>query len=275
PQGVRRPLAARHVGQGRDGAHDRGRRRDRGDRVDPRDPRRRRASHREPRAARRRLRRRRRRGLAAPGRRGARRVELVRVRRAQRLARVRARVTAVPIAGHRSNAVTATIREVDGRRVGWFRIAGGRHHGAIGEAGGDAAERLVRLATDLGFPVVGVLDTSGAELGEGVVGLDASGVVPTVLVVVGACVSGPALLLGLVDHVVMTTNGFAYVSGPDSVAEFTGIDVSRVALGGAPTHDRRTGVTTFVVEDEAHGDAAVAHLLDYLPSNHLEDPPWY
>jgi len=195
-------------------------------------------------------------------------------------------VTAVPIAGHRSNAVTATIREVDGRRVGWFRIAGGRHHGAIGEAGGDAAERLVRLATDLGFPVVGVLDTSGAELGEGVVGLhawgrlarafaDASGVVPTVLVVVGACVSGPALLLGLVDHVVMTTNGFAYVSGPDSVAEFTGIDVSRVALGGAPTHDRRTGVTTFVVEDEAHADAAVAHLLDYLPSNHLEDPPWY
>lgn len=192
----------------------------------------------------------------------------------------------VPVAGHRSNAVDATVRDVDGRRVGWFRIAGGRHHGAIGEAGGDAAEQLVRLATELGFPVVGVLDTSGAELGEGVVGLhawgrlarafaDASGVVPTVLVVTGACVSGPALLLGLVDHVVMTADAFAYVSGPDSVVEFTGIDVSRVALGGAAMHDRRSGVATFVVDDEAAAERVVAHLLEYLPSNHLDDPPHF
>lgn len=192
----------------------------------------------------------------------------------------------VPVAGHRSNAVDATVREIDGRSVAWFRVAGGRHHGAIGEAGGDAAERLVRLAAELGFPVVGVLDTSGAELGEGVVGLhawgrlarafaDASGVVPTVLVVTGACVSGPALLLGLVDHVVMTADAFAYVSGPDSVIEFTGIDVSRVALGGAAMHDRRSGVATFVVDDEAHAELAVAHLLDYLPSNHVDDPPRY
>jgi acetyl-CoA carboxylase carboxyltransferase component len=195
-------------------------------------------------------------------------------------------VITVPVAGHRSNAVDATVRDVDGRRVGWFRIAGGRHHGAIGEAGGDAAEQLVRLATELGFPVVGVLDTSGAELGEGVVGLhawgrlarafaDASGVVPTVLVVTGACVSGPALLLGLVDHVVMTADAFAYVSGPDSVVEFTGIDVSRVALGGAAMHDRRSGVATFVVDDEAAAERVVAHLLEYLPSNHLDDPPHF
>lgn len=190
----------------------------------------------------------------------------------------------VPVAGHRSNAVDASVRDVDGRRIGWFRIAGGRHHGAIGEAGGDAAEQLVRLATELGLPVVGVLDTSGAELGEGVVGLhawgrlarafaDASGVVPTVLVVTGACVSGPALLLGLVDHVVMTADAFAYVSGPDSVVEFTGIDVSRVTLGGAAMHDRRSGVATFVVDDEPAAERVVAHLLEYLPSNHLDDPP--
>ncbi len=190
----------------------------------------------------------------------------------------------VVIAGRRSDVVTAALREVDGRTVGWFRIAGGKHHGAIGEAGGDAAAALVRTATELGVPVVGVLDTSGAELGEGVVGLhawgkvaralaDASGAVPTVLAVTGACVSGPALLLGLVDQVVMTSNAFAYVTGPDSVVEFTGVHVSRTGLGGASMHDSRSGVATFVVDDDSDVEDAVAHLLSYLPSNHLEDPP--
>jgi acetyl-CoA carboxylase carboxyltransferase component len=190
----------------------------------------------------------------------------------------------VIVAGRRSDAVTASLREVDGRPVGWFRIAGGKHHGAIGESGGDAAEVLIRTATELGVPVVGVLDTSGAELREGVVGLhawgrvaralaDASGVVPTIMAVVGACVSGPAILLGLVDQVVMTSDAFAYVSGPDSVVEFTGVSVSRTGLGGASMHGSRSGVATFVVDDERDVDDTVAQLLGYLPANHLDSPP--
>ena len=97
---------------------------------------------------------------------------------------------------------------IDGRRVVWFRIAGGKHHGAIGVAGGATVERAVQLAGQLQVPLVGELDTSGAELGEGVAALHAwgrlarelvavSGVVPTLLAVTGACVSGPALALGL------------------------------------------------------------------------------
>jgi acetyl-CoA carboxylase carboxyltransferase component len=190
----------------------------------------------------------------------------------------------VVVGAARSAAVAASIRDLGGHRVAWFRVAGGKHHGAIGEAGGAAAERIVRLATELGVPVVGVLDTSGAELGEGVVGLhawgllarafaDASGVVPTVLVVVGACVSGPALLLGLVDQVVMTREAFAYLSGPDSVAEFTGVQVSRGSLGGAAMHGGRSGVASFVVEDESDVEHVVEHVLSYLPANHLADPP--
>jgi acetyl-CoA carboxylase carboxyltransferase component len=190
----------------------------------------------------------------------------------------------VLVAGRQSDAVAAALREVDGRTVGWFRVAGGKHHGAIGEAGGHAAESLIRTATELGVPIVGVLDTSGAELREGVVGLhawgrvaralaQASGVVPTVLAVTGACVSGPSLLLGLVDQVVMTRNAFAYVTGPDGVMEFTGVPVSRTALGGASMHGSRSGVATFVVDDERDVDDAIAHLLGYLPSNHLESPP--
>ncbi len=190
----------------------------------------------------------------------------------------------VVVAARRSEAVSASIREIDGRTVGWFRIAGGKHHGAIGEAGGDAAESLIRTAIEIGVPIVGVLDTSGAELHEGVVGLhawgrvaralaEASGAVPTVLGVTGACVSGPALLLGLVDQVVMTSDAFAYVTGPDSVVEFTGVVVSRTALGGASMHGTRSGVATFVVRDERELDDTIANLLSYLPSNHLQSAP--
>jgi acetyl-CoA carboxylase carboxyltransferase component len=180
--------------------------------------------------------------------------------------------------------VSADIRDVDGRRVVWFRIAGGKHHGAIGVSGASTVERAVQMAGSLGLPLVGELDTSGAELRDGVAALHAwgrlaralvqlSGQVPTLAVVTGACVSGPALALGLFDHVVMTDDAFAYVTGPDSVAEFTGMMVSREQLGGAAMHAARTGVASMVVNDEIAARDAIAALLSYLPDHHLADPP--
>jgi acetyl-CoA carboxylase carboxyltransferase component len=179
---------------------------------------------------------------------------------------------------------SAEVREIDGRRVVWFRIAGGKHHGAIGVRGSATVERAVQLADALQIPLVGELDTSGAELQDGVAALHAwgrlaralvqvSGRVPTLAAVTGACVSGPALALGIFDHVVMTTDAFAYVTGPDSVAEFTGVAVTREELGGAAIHDRRTGVASIVVGDEAHARDAIAAILSYLPDHHLADPP--
>lgn len=190
---------------------------------------------------------------------------------------------ALPVMRARCPQVDARVTAAHPSRVE-FRIGGGPRHGAIGEAGGDAAQRAVRLAVDLGLPVVGFLDTSGADVHEGASSLhawggiarafaDASGVVPTILVVVGPCVSGPALLLGLVDHVVMTAAAFAYVSGPDVVAQFTGMEVGREELGGAAVHDRRSGVAALVVDDEEQARLAVDVLLEYLPPNHLLDPP--
>jgi acetyl-CoA carboxylase carboxyltransferase component len=181
-------------------------------------------------------------------------------------------------------AATAGLREIDGRPVAWFKVAGGKHHGALGAAGAGAVTRAVRAGLDARIPIVGVLDTSGAELRDNVAALDgwgriartlaqASGVVPTILTVIGPCVSGPALLLGLVDAVVMTDNAFAYVSGPDSVAEFTGIAVDRQSLGSAAMHGTRSGVASLVVSTEEEALDAVAALLSYLPGNHLEDPP--
>lgn len=190
----------------------------------------------------------------------------------------------LPVAAGTSAAVTATLRRLDGREVAFFRLDGGKHRGAIGPPEGATLERLVGLAAEFGLPVVGVLATSGAEVHEGVASLNAwgrlaralaraSGVVPIVFAVVGPCTSGPALLLGIADHVVMTPDAFAYVSGPEAVAEFTGVAVDRLALGGGAVHDARTGVASLVAADEDDALLAVADLLSYLPSNHLEDPP--
>jgi acetyl-CoA carboxylase carboxyltransferase component len=189
-----------------------------------------------------------------------------------------------PLVGRRSDAATASITEIDGRSVCTFRIEGGKHVGAIGPPEGEALERAVRAAIDLGLPVVGTIASSGADVVEGVASLhawgrvaramvEASGVVPTILTVVGPCVSGPALLLGIADVVVMTDEAFAYVSGPDTVRAFTGIDLGNRLLGGAAMHGSRSGVASFVVADEDAAREVVAALLDYLPSNHLDDPP--
>ena len=107
-----------------------------------------------------------------------------------------------PVFGHRSSAVDASLREIDGRTVSWFSLDGGKHRGAIGTAEGDAIARAVHLAVELGLPVVGRIASSGADVNEGVSALhawgrvakaltDASGVVPVVLLLVGPAVSGP------------------------------------------------------------------------------------
>jgi len=189
-----------------------------------------------------------------------------------------------PVFAHRSAAVEASLRQLDGRSVSWFNLDGGKHRGAIGTPEGHAVERAVRMGVELGLPIVGRIASSGADVTEGVSALhawgrvakalaDASGVVPTVLLLVGPAVSGPALLLGIADHVIMTADSFAYVSGPEVVAAFTGVPIDSDRLGGSGIHERGSGVATLVVADEDEGLLALEHLLSYLPSNHLEDPP--
>jgi acetyl-CoA carboxylase carboxyltransferase component len=190
----------------------------------------------------------------------------------------------VPVAAGRGAAVSARLADLDGRRVAWFTLAGGKHRGAIGASEGEVLERLVGLALELGLPVVGELSTSGADVSEGLPALHAwgrvaavlsraSGAVPVVLSVFGPCVSGPALLLGMADHVVMTADAYAYLSGPQAVAEFTGRPTTRERLGGAAMHSSRSGLASLVVASQEEARWAVADLLSYLPSNFLEDPP--
>ncbi|HUV11426.1 MAG TPA: carboxyl transferase domain-containing protein, partial [Acidimicrobiia bacterium] len=189
-----------------------------------------------------------------------------------------------PIAARRSDAATAALVECNGRTVVEFDIRGGKHVGAIGPPEGRTLASAIRRATEVGAPVFGTIASSGADVTQGVASLhawgevaramaNASGVVPIILLVVGPCVSGPALLLGLADIVVMTEDSFAYVTGPDTVRSFTGIDVDSRSLGGATLHATRSGVAAAVVTDEEEGREVVAAILDYLPSHHLSDPP--
>ncbi|MEN3315250.1 MAG: hypothetical protein V7605_1484 [Acidimicrobiaceae bacterium] len=191
---------------------------------------------------------------------------------------------AVAVAAGRGAGVSAWLTDVEGRQVAWFRLAGGKHRGAIGPAEGEVIDRLVCLALDLGLPIVGELSTAGADVFEGIPSLHAwgrvaaslsraSGALPIILAVVGPCVSGPALLLGLADHVVMTVDSYAYVSGAQAVADFTGVTTTREALGGATVHSTVSGVASLVVQDDDEAREAVLDLLSYLPSNYLESPP--
>ncbi|MGH9279311.1 MAG: acyl-CoA carboxylase subunit beta [Acidimicrobiales bacterium] len=192
---------------------------------------------------------------------------------------------AVPVAAARDGAAAASLTELDGRRTAWFRLAGGKHRGALGPTEGEVIERLVTLALDVGVPVVGELATSGADVMEGLPSLHAwgrvvaaltraSGAVPIVLSVHGPCVGGPALMLGLADHVVMTADAFAYVNDPEAVAAITGQATTRADLGGAAVHFRHSGLASLVVPDADEARWAVADLLSYMPSNFLEDPPY-
>jgi acetyl-CoA carboxylase carboxyltransferase component len=190
---------------------------------------------------------------------------------------------AIPIGSARTPVARATLTERDGRRVALFSLSGGKHHGSIGTAEGATIESLVDVAVSVGAPILGVLDTSGAEIFEGVAALHAwgrvaraltraSGVVPVLLGVTGAALSGPSLLLGLADHVVMCEGSFAYVTGPADVEAFTGVHVDRVGLGGPAVHARRSGLATLTVEAEADVLLALELLLSYLPDHHLADP---
>ena len=190
----------------------------------------------------------------------------------------------VAVAGGRGGAAEAGIDELHGHLVGRFRLAGGSKHGAIGPVEGETIARLVHQAVDAGVPIVGILDTGGADVGEGVASLhawgtvaralsQASGVVPVVMVVTGPCVSGPALLLGMADVVVVTGDAVAYVTGPATVEAMTGRVVTREQLGGVGVLAGRSGVAALVANDEDDAIAHVADVLAFLPPNVSELPP--
>jgi len=160
----------------------------------------------------------------------------------------------------------------------WIDVNSSFHRGALSAAASEVIAYAAKTARDQGLPLVMSLGSSGADIIEGVAALhgwgqaahaiaDCSGVVPVITIVNGPAVSGPALLIGLSDFVIMAQDSYAFVSGPTMVAEFTGIEISNEELGGTDAHARQSGVASLVVKDAQAALDSVEHLLTYLPNN--------
>ncbi|SUZ63248.1 uncharacterized protein METZ01_LOCUS16102, partial [marine metagenome] len=179
-------------------------------------------------------------------------------------------------------SVAFAVRDLGGRRVVVVDIAG-EDRGALRPADGENLAIAARTARDQRLPLVCFVESSGAAIDEGVGAVHGwgtaarefvacSGVVPTIFCVTGPTVSGPALLLGLADLVVMVTDTYAFVSGTHMVRQFTGEDLSNEGLGGASMHERTSGVAHFTVADRAEAEDLISELLSFLP-DHTDQVP--
>jgi acetyl-CoA carboxylase carboxyltransferase component len=192
--------------------------------------------------------------------------------------------TDVPLRRGAGEALAAGVATLGGRDVVLASSRPTPTSGALTAADGETLAEAARLALRSRLPLVALLATSGADVGEGVDALcgwgraarslaACSGVVPVLAAVVGPVVSGPALLLGLADVVVMTPRACAFVSGPAMVETFTGVRLDHAALGGTPVHGRKTGVAALLAEDADDALDLLAEVLGYLPSHTDAAPP--
>jgi acetyl-CoA carboxylase carboxyltransferase component len=190
----------------------------------------------------------------------------------------------VPLRARAGTVVEAVATELGDRRVVQVTFHDDGRRGALRADDSRTLAHALTYATDQRLPFVGLLASSGVEVTGGVDAFHrwgetaralarASGVVPVVFAACGPAVSGPALLLGLADHVVFTADAYAFVSGPRMVQGFTGVPVSNEVLGGAAAHARSSGLASLVVADREAALAAIGDLLAYLPGHVDELPP--
>lgn len=176
---------------------------------------------------------------------------------------------------------------IDGRKVAIFSQDFTVYGGSLGEAFAEKVVKLMDLALRYGCPIVGINDSAGARIQEGVEGLagygdvfyrnvQASGVIPQVSVIAGPCAGGAVYSPAMTDFVVMVEGtGQMFITGPDVIRTVTGEEVTHEQLGGADTHNRVSGVAHFAAVDEYDMDGIIRSILSFLPSNNLEDPPWF
>jgi acetyl-CoA carboxylase carboxyltransferase component len=159
--------------------------------------------------------------------------------------------------------------------------------GALGEVFAEKIHKVMDLAESMGCPMIGLNDGAGARIQEGVVSLaayggiffrnvKASGVIPQISVILGPCAGGAVYSPAMTDFVFMVKGtSHMFITGPDVVKTVTGEDVTQEELGGALTHASKSGVCTFVADDEVSCLEQVRYLLSFLPQNNLEDPPYF
>ncbi len=157
--------------------------------------------------------------------------------------------------------------------------------GSLSEANAAKIVKIMDMAMRVGAPIVGLNDSGGARIQEGVVSLAgytdiflrntlASGVVPQISAIMGPCAGGAVYSPAITDFTLMTERtSYMFVTGPDVIKTVTHEDVTKDALGGAVTHNEISGVAHFMAHDDRECLATVRELLSFLPSNNLDDAP--
>jgi propionyl-CoA carboxylase beta chain len=174
---------------------------------------------------------------------------------------------------------------VDGRQVFAFAQDFTVFGGSLSETNAAKIVKIMDAAMRLGAPIVGLNDSGGARIQEGVLSLGgyadiflrntlASGVVPQISAIMGPCAGGAVYSPAITDFTVMVRDtSYMFVTGPDVIRTVTHEDVTKEELGGAVTHNATSGVAHFAVEDDRECLALLRALLGYLPSNNVDDPP--
>ncbi len=157
--------------------------------------------------------------------------------------------------------------------------------GSLGEAHAAKIVKIMNMAMKNGAPLIGLNDSGGARIQEGVISLGgyadifllntlASGVIPQISVIMGPSAGGAVYSPALTDFIIMVKNtSYMFVTGPDVVKSVTHEEVTFEELGGAETHNSISGVAHFAAENEEHALYILGKLLSYLPANNMEDPP--
>jgi propionyl-CoA carboxylase beta chain len=174
---------------------------------------------------------------------------------------------------------------VDGRLVYVFAQDFTVFGGSLSETNAQKICKVMDLAVKMGAPIVGLNDSGGARIQEGVASLGgyadiflrnvmASGVVPQISAIMGPCAGGAVYSPAITDFTAMVKDtAYMFVTGPDVIKTVTHEEVTKDELGGAMTHNARSGVAHFAAEDDRGCLALLRELLSYLPSNNLEEPP--
>src|SRR6201993_2088420 len=157
--------------------------------------------------------------------------------------------------------------------------------GSLSEANASKIVKIMDTAMRVGAPVIGLNDSGGARIQEGVMSLAgyaeiflrntlSSGVIPQISAIMGPCAGGAVYSPAITDFILMTRDtSYMFVTGPDVIKTVTHEEVTKQELGGAMTHNATSGVAHFVSRDDAECCAMIRELLSFLPSNNLEDPP--
>ncbi len=182
------------------------------------------------------------------------------------------------------DAVITGFGKISGRSVYLYSQDFSKMGGSLGEIHGEKIARVIDSALKTGCPIIGIIDSGGARIQEGIASLDgyakifksmvrASGVIPQISVMAGPSAGGASYAPGLSDFIFMVQGiSQMYITGPEVIKKVSGEEIGFEELGGAQVHADKSGCAHFVFDNEKDCFSGVKKLLSYLPQNNLEDP---